>query len=180
MVDFSAAALFVVGSILFFKESTTYAGTWLFLVGSIMFGLRPTIKLLREFAFIRWVSSRSPSNHRCASNHRCECDSAQLNETSINASPVISGQQTSKIRAPDVNLDRDHRGRAETLDASTTIQRSLAKLQKTAANGEEFRCFHHPKTQAIGVRFLGPGSLVLARNDRMYSLARNSVIFSNG
>ena len=53
LVDFSAAALFVVGSILFFKESTTYAGTWLFLVGSIMFGLRPTIKLLREIAFIR-------------------------------------------------------------------------------------------------------------------------------
>ncbi|KZL00769.1 hypothetical protein PsAD5_00951 [Pseudovibrio sp. Ad5] len=52
-VDFSAAALFVVGSILFFKEATTYLGTWLFLVGSILFGLRPTIKLFREIAYIR-------------------------------------------------------------------------------------------------------------------------------
>ncbi|WP_120501838.1 YrhK family protein [Roseovarius sp. EL26] len=53
IVDFSAAALFVIGSILFFSEATTYVGTWLFLVGSVLFGLRPTIKLYREFAYIR-------------------------------------------------------------------------------------------------------------------------------
>ncbi|SLN11753.1 hypothetical protein ROA7450_00111 [Roseovarius albus] len=53
IVDFSAATLFVIGSILFFNEETTYVGTWLFLVGSILFGLRPTIKLYREFAYIR-------------------------------------------------------------------------------------------------------------------------------
>ncbi len=53
VVDFSAAALFVVGSILFFSEATTYVGTWLFLVGSVLFGLRPTIKLCREVAYIR-------------------------------------------------------------------------------------------------------------------------------
>ncbi len=51
--DVCAAALFVVGSILFFKESTTYAGTWLFLIGSIMFGLRPMIKLMREIKLVR-------------------------------------------------------------------------------------------------------------------------------
>jgi len=51
--DVGAAALFVFGSILFFQESTTYAGTWFFLVGSIMFGLRPMIKLLREIKLIR-------------------------------------------------------------------------------------------------------------------------------
>ena len=53
VVDFSAAVLFVVGSVLFFSESTTYVGTWLFLVGSILFGLRPTIKLAREIAYLR-------------------------------------------------------------------------------------------------------------------------------
>lgn len=53
IVDFSAAVLFVIGSILFFSEATTYIGTWLFLVGSVLFGLRPTIKLYREFAYLR-------------------------------------------------------------------------------------------------------------------------------
>ena len=53
IVDFSAAALFVIGSILFFSASTTYVGTWLFLVGSVLFGLRPTIKLTREISYLR-------------------------------------------------------------------------------------------------------------------------------
>ena len=53
IVDFSAAALFVIGSILFFSAATTYVATWLFLVGSILFGMRPTIKLAREVAYIR-------------------------------------------------------------------------------------------------------------------------------
>ncbi|WP_306112662.1 MULTISPECIES: YrhK family protein [unclassified Roseovarius] len=52
-VDFSAAALFVIGSILFFSEATTYLGTWLFLIGSVLFGMRPTIKLIREIAYLR-------------------------------------------------------------------------------------------------------------------------------
>ncbi|MEP2474653.1 YrhK family protein [Roseobacter sp.] len=52
-VDFAAALMFVVGSILFFKESTTYVATWLFLIGSIFFGLRPTIKLYRELAYLK-------------------------------------------------------------------------------------------------------------------------------
>ncbi len=53
VVDFSAAALFVIGSILFFNDATIIIGTWLFLIGSIFFGLRPTIKLFREVAYIR-------------------------------------------------------------------------------------------------------------------------------
>ena len=52
-VDFSAAALFVIGSILFFGDATVYAGTWLFLVGSVMFGLRPTIRLVRELKYLQ-------------------------------------------------------------------------------------------------------------------------------
>ena len=49
LVDFFAAFLFVIGSILFFNDSTVNAGTWLFLVGSIFFGLKPTIRLVREW-----------------------------------------------------------------------------------------------------------------------------------
>ncbi len=48
IIDFSAAALFVVGSIFFFSESLTYAGTWLFLIGSLMFAAKPTLRLIRE------------------------------------------------------------------------------------------------------------------------------------
>jgi len=52
VVDFLAAVLFVVGSILFFKEATTYVATWLFLIGSVFFGLRPSIKLYRELRYV--------------------------------------------------------------------------------------------------------------------------------
>lgn len=47
-VDFSAAILFIIGSFLFFSEATTYVGTWMFVVGSVCFGLKPTIRLARE------------------------------------------------------------------------------------------------------------------------------------
>lgn len=52
-VDFLAAALFVMGSFLFFNESTATAGTWMFVVGSVFFGLRPTIKLYREIRYLQ-------------------------------------------------------------------------------------------------------------------------------
>ncbi len=49
----SAAVLFIVGSILFFSSNTTYAATWLFLIGSLFFAMRPTTTLLRELAYLR-------------------------------------------------------------------------------------------------------------------------------
>ena len=52
-VDFMAALMFVIGSLLFFKAETTYLGTWLFLIGSVLFSLRPGVKLFREIALIR-------------------------------------------------------------------------------------------------------------------------------
>lgn len=52
IVDFLAAATFVVGSALFFNEATTYLATWLFLIGSVFFGLRPTIRLFRELRYL--------------------------------------------------------------------------------------------------------------------------------
>jgi len=48
MVDFTAALCFVVGSVMFFSEDWQTAGTWLFLIGSICFALKPTLRLTRE------------------------------------------------------------------------------------------------------------------------------------
>lgn len=64
LVDFMAAAMFVVGSALFFFPSTTYAATWLFLIGSIFFGLKPTLKLVREIHLLRLsrVTARQESD----------------------------------------------------------------------------------------------------------------------
>jgi len=53
MVDFLSAALFLVGSVLFFWGSTTFFATWLFVIGSCCFGLKPTIRLAREFHMYR-------------------------------------------------------------------------------------------------------------------------------
>jgi hypothetical protein len=46
--DLLIAVWFMAGSILFFKESTTTAGTWLFLIGSIELAIRPVIRLTRH------------------------------------------------------------------------------------------------------------------------------------
>lgn len=48
VVDFAAAICFVIGSILFFNEATVVTGTWLFLVGSVFFAAKPTLRLIRE------------------------------------------------------------------------------------------------------------------------------------
>lgn len=39
---------FLVGSFLFFSESTTYAATWLFVIGSVEMLIRPVIRLVRR------------------------------------------------------------------------------------------------------------------------------------
>lgn len=46
--DILIAIWFIIGSILFFGESTTVAGTWLFLLGSIELLIRPMIRLARR------------------------------------------------------------------------------------------------------------------------------------
>lgn len=51
-IDFLAGLLFVIGSILFFREATTQAGVWFYLIGSVGFTVRPAIHL--------WRMSRAP------------------------------------------------------------------------------------------------------------------------
>ncbi len=46
--DILIAVWFVIGSILFFWASTTYAATWFFLVGSVQLLVRPAIRLSRR------------------------------------------------------------------------------------------------------------------------------------
>lgn len=53
IADFAAAFLFIIGSILFFDAATTRTGTWLFLIGSVFFALKPAIRMSREFHFWR-------------------------------------------------------------------------------------------------------------------------------
>ncbi|MER7014009.1 YrhK family protein [Saccharopolyspora sp. NPDC000359] len=45
--DFLIALWFIIGSLLFFQESTATAGTWLFLLGSCELAVRPAIRLTR-------------------------------------------------------------------------------------------------------------------------------------
>lgn len=52
-VDLAAAILFVVGSILFFYKQLQDAGTWCFLVGSIFFAAKPTLKVVREVHLLK-------------------------------------------------------------------------------------------------------------------------------
>ena len=52
-IDFGAALCFVIGSVLFFSASTQTAATWFFLVGSLLFAAKPTLKLWREIKLYR-------------------------------------------------------------------------------------------------------------------------------
>lgn len=48
LVEFLAAVSFIVGSIFFFYPDWVYTGTWLFVIGSVLFTVRPTIRLALE------------------------------------------------------------------------------------------------------------------------------------
>lgn len=52
-VDFVAAATFLIGSFLFFSDATQTAATWLFVVGSFCFAVKPTLRLAREIKLYR-------------------------------------------------------------------------------------------------------------------------------
>ncbi|WP_112179484.1 MULTISPECIES: YrhK family protein [Paraliobacillus] len=46
--DILIALWFIIGSILFFKETTSFAGTWFFLIGSVQLLIRPVIRIIRS------------------------------------------------------------------------------------------------------------------------------------
>lgn len=51
-VDFMAAFMFVIGSAMFFRPALETTAIWLFLVGSLCFALKPTIRLTRELHYL--------------------------------------------------------------------------------------------------------------------------------
>lgn len=57
--DLLIAVWFTAGSILFFFEPTTTAGTWFFLLGSVELLIRPAIRLGRQMHLRRLPSRRS-------------------------------------------------------------------------------------------------------------------------
>ncbi len=59
--DVLIALWFIVGSVLFFSESTATAGTWLFLAGSVELLIRPVIRLTRNI-HIQSVTKTDNSN----------------------------------------------------------------------------------------------------------------------
>lgn len=48
MADFGCGVCFVLGSAFFFYDSLYNAATWLFLIGSILFAAKPTVRLTHE------------------------------------------------------------------------------------------------------------------------------------
>lgn len=52
IVDFMAAFLFLVGSVLFFYQSLEVPAVWCFVVGSACFALKPTIRVVREIHYL--------------------------------------------------------------------------------------------------------------------------------
>ena len=52
VIDFLAAMLFLVGSVLFFYQSLENPAIWCFVIGSICFALKPTLKLVRELNYL--------------------------------------------------------------------------------------------------------------------------------
>ena len=54
--DLLIALWFLIGSVLFFWESTLVAGTWLFVLGSLQLAIRPVIRLHRRVLLRRVVS----------------------------------------------------------------------------------------------------------------------------
>lgn len=60
--DVLIALWFIIGSILFFSESTTTIGTWFFLAGSVELLIRPVIRLSRN-VHITTVSKTTDTNN---------------------------------------------------------------------------------------------------------------------
>ena len=52
IVDFLAAILFLVGSVMFFFGSLENPAIWCFVVGSACFALKPTLRLAREIHYL--------------------------------------------------------------------------------------------------------------------------------
>ena len=55
--DILIGVWFLIGTIFFFYDALVYAGTWLFLIGSIEMLIRPTIRFVRRVHLSRYHSA---------------------------------------------------------------------------------------------------------------------------
>lgn len=61
-IDMLAGLAFVIGSLCYFNPNLTDTGTWLFLIGSLLFLARPLVRFLREFHFARLPIPENENN----------------------------------------------------------------------------------------------------------------------
>ena len=52
LVDLGATLCFVFGSVMFFAEAWETAGIWMYLIGSLLFAVKPALRLLRDLALV--------------------------------------------------------------------------------------------------------------------------------
>ncbi len=52
LIDFSAAICFLIGSVMFFYTAWLVPGTWLFVIGSLLFAAKPTTRIVRELRLL--------------------------------------------------------------------------------------------------------------------------------
>ena len=64
LIDFGAAICFLIGSVMFFYSAWLVPGTWLFVIGSLLFAAKPTTRLLRELRLLAMgdVADVAPSS----------------------------------------------------------------------------------------------------------------------
>lgn len=62
-VDFSAAIFFVLGSVLFFFSSTETAAIICFVIGSLFFAAKPSIRLARELWLVKAHKTQRLADH---------------------------------------------------------------------------------------------------------------------
>lgn len=60
--DILIGLIFLVGSILFFQDATVYAGTWLFVLGSALMLVRPSIRITRRVHLQRIAPESAPED----------------------------------------------------------------------------------------------------------------------
>ena len=52
LVEFAAAVSFLIGSIMFLWPQWVFPGTWMFIIGSVFFAAKPTVRILRELKLL--------------------------------------------------------------------------------------------------------------------------------
>ncbi|MFQ4149250.1 YrhK family protein [Arthrobacter sp. LAPM80] len=61
VVDFAAASLFIAGNILFLTPSAMTPALWCFLIGSVCFAFKPTLRLIRHCRYLKLDKIDAPT-----------------------------------------------------------------------------------------------------------------------